>query len=742
MRNLSLNTQNLLTIIKKEIWMYIISFSNFLVFAGVMAVVVFLFFNSFYATGASGLDDLFNLFPWVFALLVPAVAMGIIAQERREKTLTYLLSSPINVPEIVIGKFLGAWAFLACFPLLTLVIPTTLQGIADFDWGVLLAGYIASFLLVGVILAIDMWVSSLFKNQLAAFVLSFGVNFLIILLGTNLVTTIFPLTLTRFVAQASPMDHFMNLSRGLLTLSDLVYFTIVIVGFLLLTIWQVMRLRLPQNRQIIAFQSLPLHTVAIALLVGTFFTSFIPGKLDLTRSQIFTVAEGTRNILSQVEENVTIDVYVSRDLPPAFQPLMIDLQRLLGELGRTNSKLQVNYKYPQESEELTQEAQQLGITPQPFTVVSQTEYQQKEGYLGMNIKYKDKNEVIPFLGQTEQLEYQIMSLVFSLSRDQKPTIAILSNQTSASTSQLSQMMASVYSVNNVPMPSIDSAERLKAEDLNVEVAILIGVNQAIHPDDQKLIVDKVNNGMSLIVMENGANLITEALTATTSESVAVNDLLKNWKVQIQTGLVYDEQNGQILGFNTPQGQVLVQYAFWPTVGISQEVPLLKDLQRLTVPWPSSISIEEGSDMREILRTSDSARLVSGTTIELTPDAELNGDNPSARIIGAMRSRGEKNGAVIVIGSSSLPQDNFLTRQNNSVFVGQLIDLAAQSRDLASIRLKNRLPAPLVFTDAQQKVYIRYSNLIGLPAIPLILGGVMMYLRKKKIVEPYSPTSLY
>lgn len=735
-----INFKQLQTIIRKELWMYAISFSNFLVFAGILAVVTFLFFNSFYATGVSQLDELFNLFPWVFALLIPAVSMGIIAQERKDKTLTWLLSSPINVTEIVFGKFLGAWAFLALFPLITLIIPYSLSSIADFDWGVIATGYISSLLLVGLILAINMWISSLFKNQLAAFVMSFVANFMIIIVGTNLVTTIFPLAFTRFVSQVSPMDHFMNLSRGLVTSTDVLYFILAIIGFLLLTVWQVMRLRLPQNRQIIAFQSVPLNTFAIILLVAAVFTSYVPGKIDLTRAQIFTIAEGTKSILSQLSEPVAIDVYLSRDLPPAFQPLVLDLNRLLNELSKANSNIQVARKYPQESSDIAQEAAQLGITSQPFTVVSQTEYQQKEGYLGMNIKYKEKNEVIPFLGQTEQLEYQIMSLVYSLSRDQKPTVAIISNQGGVETSQLSKLLSSVYLVKNVQLSSSDDKDRLKAEDLDVEIAFLVGVNQTMHTDDQKLITDKVNNGMSLIVMANGASLITQALTATSSDTVAINDILKNWKIQIQPGLIYDQQNGQLLGFNTPQGQVLVQYAFWPTMTINQDVPLLKDLQRITLPWPSALTLEDGSELHEILSTSTSAQLVAGSTISLTPDADLSGDQPSSRIVGAMRSRGEKNGAIIVIGSETLPQDNFLTRQNNSVFVGQLVDLAAQSRDLASIRLKNRLASPLVFADAQQKVYIRYSDLIGLPVLPLLVAGIFIYLRKKKMAQPYSPVS--
>ena len=110
-----MNLKNVLTIAKKELRAYLVNVSNFLVLAGVLLVTAFLFFNTFYSVGVSQLDDLFGLFPWVFAILIPAVSMGVIAKERQEKTLYYLFSQPINEIEIILGKFIGSFVFFALF---------------------------------------------------------------------------------------------------------------------------------------------------------------------------------------------------------------------------------------------------------------------------------------------------------------------------------------------------------------------------------------------------------------------------------------------------------------------------------------------------------------------------------------------------------------------------------------------------------------------------------------------------
>ena len=732
--------QHLLTMIKKEIWMYIISFSNFLVFAGVLAVLVFLFFNNFYAVNASNPDYLFSLFPWTFAVFVPAVTMGILAQERRDKTLNFLLASPLNETEIVVGKFLGAWAFLSMLPLITIVIPMSLSGVARFDWGTIAAAYGASVLLLGFFVATDMFVSSFFKNQLAAFILSFVANFFIILLGTDLLSSIFPPQIVHQVIQISPMEHFQNLSRGLIAASDLLYFVLSIIALLLLTIWQVMRLRLPQKRKILAYRSLPLHVLAVGLLIGSFLANYVPGNIDITQNKLFTLAEGTKNILTSLSDPVTIDVYLSKDLPPAFQPIVDDLDRLLDQLSTVGgSKVQINRKYPQGDEALTKEAAELGVTPQPFTVVSQTEYSAKEGYLGMNIKYKSNHQAVPFLTQNEQLEYQIMSMVYSLSRDTKPKVVFLSGSTEPQSMTLTDALSTAYSVGYATLNKKDDPTRLKKEELEGDVIIMTHPDGDIHPDDIALLVDKVNTGTSLIVLDSGAQLTPQGLTASSTGTIFVNELLKTWKAEILPGIVYDLKNPNVVGFNTASGQTALLYPMWPTVAINQDIPLLRDIGSLVVPWPSALNLQEGSELHPLLETTEYAGVASGETIDLTPSQNYNQDNLRKFVVGAMRSRGEKNGAVIVLPVAQLIEDSFIGRGNNLVFMGQIIDLASQGRDLASIRLKNRLPASLVFAEESQKVYIRYSNLIGLPLLVIVIGGVILYQRRKKTLRPYVPS---
>lgn len=737
-----MNLKNIFTIIKKELLQYFTSFSNFLVLAAVSAVVIFLFFNSFYALNTSQLDNLFGLFPWVFALLVPAVTMGVIAQERKTKTLHYLTASPITELEVVLGKFMGALIFLSIFLFSTLLIPISLKSVAMFDWGIVAGGFIASLILLAFFLSIDLLVSSLFTNQLAAFVLSFLVNFLLIILGTDMINQLIPHAFLQFVFPLSPLDHFSSLSQGLINFSDLAYFILVIAGFLVLAWWRLMVLKLPENKQAILTRGISIHALALALLVGGYFTYLIPGQIDISAQQVFTLANGTYEILQDLNEPVIVDVYLSKNLPPAFQPRLQDLQRLLEQLSVAGSdKLQVNKRYPQEDTQVQQDAMSVGIYPQAFSVVSQTEYQAKEGYLGLNIKFKESNQVIPFIARTEGLEYQLMSLVYDLTREQKLEITYLQSENGPAleteSSYLSQELSATYEVKTVNLPSQDAESRLKKEDLVGGLLILTEVNGAIHPDDIALIKKMVDEeGKSLLVFEDGIDLNVQFLSATKSEQVFVNELLKDWGMLINQDLVYDLKNANLLTFTTQQGRVLISYPFWPTVEVNQDIPLLKDIGTVVLPWSSSIGITEDQKVKPLLSTSQFAGVAS-EAFDLSPEQQFKEDALAVRYVGAIRSRSEQKGAVIVVATPNLIKDQFVTQGNNNLlFAIQLFDLATQSESLASIRVKNRIPPTLMFATPQQKVYLRYFNLGGGPMVVLLIGGVFLYQRRKISLRKY------
>jgi ABC-2 type transport system permease protein len=213
-------------------WVFIVIF---LVMAGAFTFYI----GSFYDRGIADLDPFFTFHPWLYLFLVPAIAMRLWAEERRSGTVELLLTLPLTIWQAVLGKFLAAWLFVGLALLLTFPVWLTVDYLGDPDNGVIAAGYIGSWLMAGGFLAIGSCMSALTRNQVVAFILSVVVCFGFLISGLPMVMDLFsswaPQSLLDAIADFSFLAHFSTISRGVIDLRDLVYFTLVIVVWLLAT---------------------------------------------------------------------------------------------------------------------------------------------------------------------------------------------------------------------------------------------------------------------------------------------------------------------------------------------------------------------------------------------------------------------------------------------------------------------------------------------------------------------------
>jgi ABC-2 type transport system permease protein len=194
------------------------------------------YFGGFYERGQADLGPFFGLHPWLYAFLVPALAMRLWAEERDSGTIELLLTLPVTTAQAVIGKFLAAWAFVLFALVLTVPMWWTVNYLGDPDNGVILAAYIGSAFMAGGFLAIGSFVSALTRSQVVAFVIGFVLCFLFLMAGYPLVLDAFrgwaPQGVVDAISAMSFQAHFESIRRGVLELRDLVYFVGLIVFFL------------------------------------------------------------------------------------------------------------------------------------------------------------------------------------------------------------------------------------------------------------------------------------------------------------------------------------------------------------------------------------------------------------------------------------------------------------------------------------------------------------------------------
>jgi ABC-2 type transport system permease protein len=190
------------------------------------------YIGGFFERGQASLDAFFVYHPWLYLLLVPAVAMRLWAEERKSGTIELLMTLPISPTEAILGKFAAAWAFVGLALVLTFPMWITVNILGDPDNGIILASYLGSFLVAGAFLAIGAFISALTKNQVIAFIISAVVCFLFVTSGMELVQNTLRLWTPRIVSDAvssmSFLTHYTEITRGVISLDTIVFFVSVI----------------------------------------------------------------------------------------------------------------------------------------------------------------------------------------------------------------------------------------------------------------------------------------------------------------------------------------------------------------------------------------------------------------------------------------------------------------------------------------------------------------------------------
>lgn len=230
--------RNVWVIGKREFAAY---FSTALAFVFVVIFVAltsaFAFYvGNMFARGQADLQVFFQYHPWLYLMLVPAVAMRLWAEERKSGTIELLMTLPIAPWQAILGKFLAAWAFVGVALFLTFPIWVTVNVLGSPDNGVIFASYIGSFLMAGAYLAIGSFVSALTKNQVIAFIVAALICFLFIMAGLNLVLGFAREWLPGFVVTGlesmSFLSHFQQITQGVIGLPTLIFYFSLIAFFL------------------------------------------------------------------------------------------------------------------------------------------------------------------------------------------------------------------------------------------------------------------------------------------------------------------------------------------------------------------------------------------------------------------------------------------------------------------------------------------------------------------------------
>ena len=420
--------RHVLSVFKREFRAYFNSPVAYVFLVAFLALVGFLTFSvaGFYEIRQANLAPFFFWHPWVYLLLVPAATMGLWADERRNGTAELVLTLPLTPREILLGKFLAAWAFLATALALTFPILFTVGYLGDPDWGTVACGYFGSLLLAGAASAIGLFASTLSRSSVVGFVIALVIVFFFLIIGFDpVIGTVsgwgVPAAVTDLMAASSLLFRFEALRRGVIDLADVGYYLAMIAVFL------VAARTVTDSRRGSAKGVVALALTAAIAVAAEVILAELTLRRDFTAERLYTLSDGSREVLAQLEDDVTFKFFASSSesgMPRQLKDYATKVGNLLKEYERAaGGRLAIETYDPAPDSDAEEWAQRYGVEPQqsgPFGPAL---------YLGIVAVSGDREETLGVLSpRTETtLEYDLTRLITRVAWPERPTIGVMTS---------------------------------------------------------------------------------------------------------------------------------------------------------------------------------------------------------------------------------------------------------------------------------------------------------------------------
>jgi len=736
------------TVARREVAGFFDHPTAYILVVAFLGLGLFLTFRTLYASGMATLRPLFDLLPWLFAIFIPAITMRSLAEERRSGTLEWLLAHPLREVEVVLGKFIGNWFFVLVALMGTIPAAFGLLRVSEADGGIMVAEYVGAGLLAAQGVAIGLWASSLTQNQITSFILAASASFLLVLIGTPVVLIGLPPWLGVSVANLSVLGHFENVARGVVDLRDVIYFLSTAGLFLFMTVGVMSRERLSAGRG--AYRRLRTGTAALVavVVVVNLLGGNIRGRLDLTREGLYTLSDGAREILGELDDIVTLRLVISDELPPELQPTLRDVADLVADLRRAaNGNLVVEDLNPNDDEEATLEARNLGITQNEFNVLRDDAFEVRRGWFGLALLYADQREVIPFINRTDDLELRLLSAIVKMTTEDRPSLGFLTgfgSQGPETFPSFARALSERYDLQTIDL-SADTVPVVSRDSL--DVVVIAGPQQPIRGPALQAIQSYIGaGGPALFLLDK--HQVSPDSPMMYPVVTGLEEFLQARGVETDAGVILDHTSNALIsmgqqGFST----VVRRYPLWPITVRGDEHPTTSDLNNLSPAWATALTVTDSTVLKLWVTTETGAIQTAGGII--MPDALLNPDpddfqtvtlavalDPEAVGNGESSADGDgfgTEGRMIVVGDVDFLQEQFLqSNPQNLVFTLNSIDWLAQDETLIGIRSKLRTPPVMAFTSDFQRSALKWGNLLGVPLLFVAVGITRVAGRRRRI----------
>lgn len=339
-------------IYKRELKSFFHSFVGWLFLAATLFMMGIYFTVYNIMSGYPTISYVLQSIVFLFIITIPVLTMRVLAEERKYKTDQLILTAPVTVGRIVLGKYLALVTVLAIPTVIIGLAPIGLMQAGDFQIGISYAS-LAGFFLYGCLgLAIGLFLSSLTESVVIAAVLTVAVLFLgyimaglcSILSGTG--TSPFTEYLSKVLYCFDMAGRFDSLSNGYFQVESVAYYVTLTIFVLFCTAQSIQKRRYTvsgKGIRIGAYSTLTILLAAIAVAAVNLGLNYVPDRYtswDVTANKLYTLTEDTKDMLGNLSENVTI--YVLADEASKDE----DLDKTLQQIGSLSGYITIEYINP------------------------------------------------------------------------------------------------------------------------------------------------------------------------------------------------------------------------------------------------------------------------------------------------------------------------------------------------------------------------------------------------------------